>query len=208
LASLKALAETLQSGALHDPPAAERFIKQIEVEVDALNQMTSELLELAKIESRETEFVFTTVSPCQVMTQGCERLRLQAERAQLNLILDCDAGLPAIKADPSRLEQVFVNLVHNAIKFTPPGGEIAVSASFENQMIRFAIRDTGAGIPTSDLPRIFERFYKTDKARSGGGTGLGLAIVKHLVEAHGGKIWAESREGRGSTFFFEFPAVE
>jgi two-component system phosphate regulon sensor histidine kinase PhoR len=208
LASLKALAETLQTGALNDPPAAERFIKQIEVEVDSLNQMTSELLELARIESREIQFSFTSISPCQVMSQGCERLRLQAERAQLTLTLDCDTALPPIKADPSRLEQVFVNLVHNAIKFTPPGGSIQVTASSRNDHIQFSIRDTGAGIPANDLPRIFERFYKTDKARSSGGTGLGLAIAKHLVEAHGGKIWAESWEGQGSVFFFEIPTAE
>jgi len=208
LASLKALAETLQSGALDDPPAARRFINQIENEVDTLNQMTSELLELARIETRETSIQLTQTKPCVILKQACDRLQLQAEKAQLNLVLDCPSGLPEILADGSRLEQVFVNLIHNAIKFTSPGGEIIVSAIIENGGIKFSVKDNGSGIPADDLTRIFERFYKTDKARSGGGTGLGLAIARHLVEAHGGKIWAESLEGMGSTFYIVIPTFE
>jgi two-component system phosphate regulon sensor histidine kinase PhoR len=110
-----------------------------------------------------------------------------------------------------RLEQVMVNLLHNAIKFTQPGGEIHVEAYLEKGnngtpvMIVFSVRDTGVGIPADDLPRIFERFYKADRARSSGGTGLGLAIARHTVEAHQGVIWAESVEGEGSTFFFSIP---
>jgi two-component system phosphate regulon sensor histidine kinase PhoR len=103
---------------------------------------------------------------------------------------------------------VIVNLLHNAIKFTPSGGHIRLSAKTEDDLVIFAVQDSGVGISTDDLPRIFERFYKTDRARSGGGTGLGLAIARHLVEAHGGKIWAESIEGRGSTFYFSIPTVE
>jgi two-component system phosphate regulon sensor histidine kinase PhoR len=207
LASLKALAETLQGGAVNDPPAARRFVNQIESEVDTLNQMTSELLELARIETRETDILLVPTEPCRIMEQACDRLRLQAERAKLNLELECPSDLPQILADSSRLAQVFVNLVHNSIKFTPPGGEITVSARYENGAVRFAVEDSGTGIPADDLPRIFERFYKTDKARSGGGTGLGLAIARHLVEAHGGEIWADSIEGEGSTFFFSIPTV-
>ncbi len=113
--------------------------------------------------------------------------------------------LPEVRADAVRLEQVLVNLIHNAIKFTRPGGEVVLSAHAEGDFVRFSVQDTGVGIPEDDLERIFERFYKADRARSGGGTGLGLSIARHIVEAHGGKIWAESVEGRGSTFFFTIP---
>ena len=100
-----------------------------------------------------------------------------------------------------------VNLLHNAIKFTPAGGQIWIGAQNGGDAVTFTVRDTGVGIPADDLARIFERFYKTDRARATGGTGLGLAIARHLVEAHGGQIWAESTEGRGSTFFFTIPTA-
>ncbi|MFN2196947.1 MAG: sensor histidine kinase [Anaerolineales bacterium] len=110
--------------------------------------------------------------------------------------------MPAVLADAPRIQQVIANLLQNAIKFTPAGGEIKMTAYEQDSSIVFAIKDTGVGIPSEDLERIFERFYKSDRARSSSGTGLGLAISRHLVEAHGGIIWAESIETRGSTFFF------
>jgi two-component system phosphate regulon sensor histidine kinase PhoR len=113
--------------------------------------------------------------------------------------------LPAVKADPLRIEQVMINLLHNAIKFTPSGGSITISAKTQGGEVLFSIRDTGVGISGEDLSRIFERFYKADRSRSGGGTGLGLAIARHIVESHSGRIWAESKEGKGSTFFFTLP---
>jgi two-component system phosphate regulon sensor histidine kinase PhoR len=100
---------------------------------------------------------------------------------------------------------VIVNLLHNSIKFTPSGGSVTLSAVQRNESVVFSVADTGVGISTEDLPRIFERFYKADRARSGGGTGLGLAISRHLVEAHSGQIWVLSEEGRGSSFFFSLP---
>jgi two-component system phosphate regulon sensor histidine kinase PhoR len=106
------------------------------------------------------------------------------------------------------MEQVIVNLLHNAIKFTPSGGEISLSAHLQGDIIVFSVKDSGVGISQEDLPRIFERFFKADRARSGGGTGLGLAISRHLVEAHSGKIWAESKEGSGSTFYFSLPLAQ
>ena len=143
--------------------------------------------------------------PCTLIEAAVERLRLQAERAGLQVNVVCPENLPDILADQARLEQVLVNLLHNAIKFTPEGGKIEIGAAAEKDAVRFTVQDTGVGIATDDLPRIFERFYKADRARSGGGTGLGLAISRHLVEAHGGKIWAESQEGRGSIFCFTIP---
>jgi two-component system phosphate regulon sensor histidine kinase PhoR len=119
--------------------------------------------------------------------------------------IDCPADLPPVLADQGRLEQVVVNLLHNAIKYTPTGGEICLKSRLQDDSILFLVADTGVGIPKEDLPRIFERFYKADRARATSGTGLGLAIARHMVEAHGGKIWAESQEGAGSTFYFNIP---
>lgn len=213
LASLKALTETLQEGALDDPPAAHRFLQRMEKEVDALSLMVSELLELSRIESGQVPLHYKATSPCDLITQAVDRLRLQAERAGLTLKTDCPAQIPLIQADPSRLEQVLVNLIHNAIKFTPAGGEILVKAQAgefnqKPEMVYFSVQDTGIGIPAAELARIFERFYKTDRSRSGGGTGLGLAIARHMVEAHGGEIWAQSVENQGSRFYFYIPIVQ
>jgi two-component system phosphate regulon sensor histidine kinase PhoR len=210
LASLKALAETVQEAITADPPAAQRFVQRMETEVDALSLMVSELLELVRIESGRVPLQFKPVAPDAILSSAAERLGLQAERAGLSLEIDCPPDLPTVLADPPRLEQVVVNLLHNAIKYTPIGGQITLAARLQENgdsdlRIIFSVKDTGVGVPAADLPRIFERFYKADRARSGGGTGLGLAISRHLVEAHGGKIWAESVEGQGSTFFFSLP---
>lgn len=205
LASLKALTETLQDGALEDPEAAGRFLVRIEAEVDALTQMATELLELSRIESGQVPLDLKPVSPATLLYTALDRMRMQVERAALSFSVVCPPELPSVRADAPRLEQVLVNLIHNSVKFTPPGGEVILSAQKEEDMIRFAVQDSGVGIPPIDLPRIFERFYKTDRARSGGGTGLGLSISKHIVEAHGGQIWVESEEGKGSTFFFTIP---
>ena len=205
LASLKALADTLHDGALEDPPAARRFLDRMEVEVDALTQMVRELLELSRIESGQVGFEILPVPVVNVVRPPVERLRPQAERADLQLSIDLAPDLPPVLADAERMQQVVTNLVHNAIKFTPPGGEVAISATANQDEVIISVRDTGVGIPADDLPRIFERFYKADRARSGGGTGLGLAIAKHIVLAHGGRIWAESVEARGSTFYVALP---
>jgi two-component system phosphate regulon sensor histidine kinase PhoR len=217
LASLKALTETLQGGALDDPPAAHRFLERMEAEVDALTQMATELLELSRIESGQVPLELSAVQPCQLLNSAVDRMRAQAERANLSISVDCPSELPPVRADGPRLEQVLVNLLHNAIKFTHEGG-VNASAWREENSVRFAVKDTGIGISSDELARIFERFYKTDRSRSrgealneperrisSGGTGLGLSIARHIVEAHGGRIWAESEEGRGSTFFFSIP---
>jgi two-component system phosphate regulon sensor histidine kinase PhoR len=205
LASLKALAETLQEGALEDPPAASRFILRMETEIDNLTQLVNELLELSRIESGKLSLSFHRIQPCELLKPALERMSLQAERAGLELSLECPDELPPVFADPNRISQVMINLVHNAIKFTPPGGRITVSAYQDINNIVFFVRDTGVGIARKDLGRIFERFYKADQARTGGGTGLGLSIARHMIESHGGYIWAESENGVGSTFYFSLP---
>ena len=136
-----------------------------------------------------------------------ERLRPQAERANLTLTVVLASALPQVMVDADRIRQVVINLVHNAIKFTPPGGFITVTARCVHDSVVISVADTGIGIPADDVSRIFERFYKADRARSGGGTGLGLAIAKHTVQAHNGRIWVESVEGKGSTFSFTLPLV-
>jgi two-component system phosphate regulon sensor histidine kinase PhoR len=205
LASLKALTETLQDGAIADPEAAPRFLGRINAEVDALTQMAQELLDLSRIESGQVELVLTSLAPKKLLISAADRMRLQVERAALKLHVNCADDLQNIRADKSRLEQVLVNIIHNAVKFTKPGGEIALEAESVLGGVRFSIRDTGVGIPSDSLSRIFERFYRVDRSRTGSGTGLGLSISKHIVEAHGGKIWATSREGTGSAFYFEIP---
>jgi two-component system phosphate regulon sensor histidine kinase PhoR len=205
LASLKALTETLREGALEDPKAATRFLGRIETEVDALTQMAGELLELTRIESGQLPFEFKSIPAAGLLLSASERMRAQADRAGLVLRLDSPLETTEVRADPSRLEQVLVNLIHNAVKFTKPGGEVVLTAQSEAGFVRFSVQDSGTGIPAEDLERIFERFYKTDRARSSGGTGLGLSIARHIVEEHGGKIWVESKEGKGSKFFFTIP---
>lgn len=205
LASLKALTETLQEGALEDPPVARRFLERMEIEIDTLTQMVRELLELSRIESGKVPLKRRPIQAIDLLTPPFERMRVQAERAGLTMTMHCSENLPPVLADSERMEQVLVNLLHNAIKFTPPDGEIDLSVQQEGSMLVFQVRDNGAGISSKDLPRIFERFYKADRARSGGGTGLGLSIARHIIEAHGGRIWAESIQMKGSSFYFSLP---
>ena len=207
MAGLKAISETLLDGALEDPTVARRFVVRMDSEVDNLTQMVNELLELSRIEAGRFNFDYQRIEPCRLMQKPVERMVLQAERVNLTLSYDCPVDLPLVFADPERISQVFINLIHNAIKFTPNGGRIHVTAYQDGQMVVFKVSDNGVGIAEKDINRIFERFYKADRARSGGGTGLGLSICRHIVDAHGGKIWAESVENEGSDFYFSLPVV-
>ena len=205
IASVKALAETLNEGAIEDPSVAKDFLSKINAEADKLAQMVQELGELSRIESGEATLQKRRINIAEAIGRAVDRLRAQADRAGLNLNVAIPPTLPEVVADEARVEQILVNIIHNAIKFTPSGGRISISAKAKDNDILVSVADTGIGIPPDDLPRIFERFYKAAKSRTGGGTGLGLAIAKHIVEAHGGRIWAESVEGRGSTFNFTLP---
>jgi two-component system phosphate regulon sensor histidine kinase PhoR len=205
LTSIKLITETLQDGAIDDPAIARNFIEKMNGEVDNLTQLVEELLELSKIESGRVPLEKRLVNPEIFIKAACERMDLQAKRAGLLLTNSAESNLSKTLVDPTRLEQVLVNLIHNAIKFSPPGGKVDVNAHEEAESIIYSVKDTGKGILPKDLERIFERFYKTDRSRSERGTGLGLSISRHLVEAHNGKIWAESQPGAGSTFFFRIP---
>jgi two-component system phosphate regulon sensor histidine kinase PhoR len=206
LASLKSVIETLQAGAIEEPEVAAEFLSRGDQELDRLVLMVEELLELSRIESGEVALALEEVAAADLLTTAVDRMKPKAERHGLNLALDIPHPLADITADRNLLERAIVNLIDNAVKFTPSGGDIRVSGSVDDGLLTIAVRDTGEGIDPDDLPRVFERFYKADRARRRGGTGLGLAIVKHSVEAHGGSIFAESEPGRGSRFSFSIPA--
>lgn len=205
IASLKLLAETLKDGAMSDPVVADDFLTRISVEADKMGQLVDELGELSRIESGAAPLDKQSMDAGALMESVVCRLRPQADRAAITLEVQAADGLPQVKADAGRIEQVLMNLTHNAIKFTPPDGRIILKAEAAGKGIDISVIDTGSGISSDDLPRIFERFYKADKARSGGGTGLGLAIAKHIVQAHGGEIKAESAPGQGTTISFNLP---
>jgi two-component system phosphate regulon sensor histidine kinase PhoR len=230
LASVKLLAETVQTALEHDPEAARTFAQRIEAEVDSLSQLVSELLELSRIESGRAPLRLAPTDVREVIAETVARIENLAEVQGLRLCLawEGEAGtetykaLPLALADGPRIGQVLLNLIHNAIKFTPRGGVITVGVERTKDdpaTLTVWVKDTGVGISEDDLPRIFERFYKVDRARTRGlpetknggepgGTGLGLAIARHLVEAHGGRIWAESKQGRGSVFSFTLPIAQ
>jgi two-component system, OmpR family, phosphate regulon sensor histidine kinase PhoR len=207
LAGIKAVVETLQDGALEDRATALQFLGQVDAEVDRLVQLVEELLQLARIESATT-VEMEEIQPREVLAACLERFRPQADRAGVTLLLVAPMTLPLLRANASQLGQAVGNLVHNAIKFTPAGGQVTVSAQAVANELRICVADTGGGIDAADLPRIFERFYVADLARSGRGTGLGLAIVKHVVRAHEGSVEAQSTPGAGSTFTMTLPLDE
>jgi two-component system phosphate regulon sensor histidine kinase PhoR len=205
ISSIKLIAETLIDGALGDPEVNKNFLLKIGIEADKLMSMTNELTELSMMENRETTLNKHSLKINSLIRQVAQRLQAQADRKGLTLSIDIEPAAPDLVIDQYRIEQVLVNLVYNAIKFTNPGGIIAISAKTRDNEIMISVSDTGIGIPREELLRVFERFYKVNKARDDEGVGLGLAISRHIINSHGGKIWAESEEGKGSTFFFTLP---
>lgn len=206
ITSLKALVETLQAGAVEDPAVRDTFLGRIEGEADRLAEMVEELLELARIEAGWDRLSPRQCDLGEIVRRASERLRPQAERAKLHLhSLPEDTRLE-VYADPDMVDRIVTNILHNAIKFTEPGGSVAMRVESRHGHALLSVEDSGIGIASQDLPRLFERFYKADRSRSGGGTGLGLAIAKHLVDRHGGEIWAVSPgPGEGATFYISLP---
>jgi two-component system phosphate regulon sensor histidine kinase PhoR len=208
LASLKAMAETLESGAIDDREAARDFVRRMRAEIDGLAQLVEELLLIGRLESGQQTLAPEPTLPAELLGRAADRLGTLVQRAGLRLIVEPAERLPRVSADRDRMGQVLANLVHNATKHTPAGGEIRMSARRAGDAVAFEVNDTGDGIAGSDLDRIFERFYKSDRSRADGGTGLGLSIAKHIIEAHGGTITAASPgPGRGATFTFTLPVT-
>ncbi len=207
LASIRALADTLESGAIDDREVAIDFLHRIVDEVDRLTALVEELLDLARLESGRVNLVQKPAPAGEVIRAGVERLRPQIDRAGLTIDLRFEGVLPVVNVDQQRIEQVLINLLHNAVKFTPSGGSIMVVAREDGGGLRVDVHDTGTGIPEEELSRVFERFYKADRSRRSEGTGLGLAISKHIIRAHHGELWATSVVNEGSTFSFWLPGT-
>jgi two-component system phosphate regulon sensor histidine kinase PhoR len=239
LAAVKLLTDTLDETVEGDPVAARGFARRISGEIDHLTQMVAELLELSRIESGKIKLRAEAVEIAGLIEASIDRMSPLAEERTISLHAAVSEGLPDAWADASRAGEVLINLIHNGIKYTPPGGSVTISAEVieanaageplsaeqraesgaaSQRMLAIHVADTGIGIDEDDLPRVFERFFKTDRARTrevdeaalpetraAAGTGLGLAIARHLVELHGGRAWAESRVGRGSIFSFSLP---
>ncbi len=205
LASIKAVVQVLADGGLEDEEEAQAMLAGVDHEVDRLAQLVEEMLELSRIESGQAPFRFGPVDAAQLCADAVRRLAAQAERAGITLRWSAEPELPALHADHERLLRAVINLIHNAIKFTPAGGAVTVEARARGEWGEIAVRDTGIGIPHAEHERIFERFYKVDRARASTGTGLGLAIVKHTAQAHGGHVEVESSPGAGTTFRLLIP---
>jgi len=207
LTSIKGLVETLLNGALDDPANNQRFVQLINGDVNRLSHLIDDLLELSQIESKASPLRLDAVSVRRLMEEVAAQLRPAFSEHQVTFSNTIPETAPAVRGDVDRLRQVFVNLLDNAAKFNKPGGRITVAATPQGEYLDVTVEDTGVGIPTTDLPRVFERFYRVDKARSRelGGTGLGLAIVKHLVELHQGRVTVRSHPGQGTVFTVSLP---
>ena len=205
IAGIKAMVETLQDTAIDDKKVALDFLTRINSEVDRLTQMVTELTELSHIETGKAELRRVPTNLNSLIEEVVGQMRPQAESKPVTVTTDFNANLPVTKVDKDRIHQTLINLVHNAIKFNNPGGKVTISTTFLNESAIVSVSDTGMGISKEDLPHIFERFYKADKARSQGGSGLGLAIAKHTIQAHGGSISVKSEEGKGTTITFDLP---
>jgi two-component system, OmpR family, phosphate regulon sensor histidine kinase PhoR len=205
IAGIKAMVETLKDSALNDKEAAANFLTRIDDEVDRLTQMVTELTELSHIETGRAELRRTPTNINLLVEEVVAQMNPLAANRPVTIFTDLKSNPPIIKVDRDRIRQTLINLIHNAIKFNKPGGKIIISTVYDTESITVSVSDSGTGISPEDLPHIFERFYKADKARSRGGSGLGLAIAKHTIQAHGGTISVKSEEGKGSIFSFNLP---
>jgi len=210
LTAIQGFAETLLSGAMDDAQNRRRFLEIILEHSRRLARLTDDLLMLSKIEADRLELEIRPI-PIGTWIESClETARLRAGEKKIEVTAEIPANLPEVAADRRRLAEVLQNLLDNAVQYTLPGGKIILRAEVAGGEVILTVADTGIGIPRADQPRIFERFYRVDVARSreAGGTGLGLSIAKHLIEAQGGRIWVESEVGRGSQFHISVPVFD
>jgi two-component system phosphate regulon sensor histidine kinase PhoR len=208
LTAIQGYLETLLSGALEERENARRFLEIALRHSERLGRLLNDLTDLSNIELGKVALRREPVRVDEVVASVVGIIAPRAARAKVDVTSQVPPDLPEIPADRDRLAQILINLVDNAVKYTPEGGSVTVTARrVEASTIEVAVTDTGIGIPPADLPRITERFYRVDRARSRelGGTGLGLAIVKHLVMAHGGQLGIESAQERGTTVRFTLP---
>jgi two-component system phosphate regulon sensor histidine kinase PhoR len=207
LTAIQGYVETLQAGALSDPAHNKEFIQIIKEHAEHLSSLIDDVLDLSAIEAKRVEYRFEPVSLGEITQRILKGLAPMAKTKGVHIDTQLSESLPKVRADREKLAQILMNLIDNAIKFNNKGGSVRIQATAGGGKMTFSVQDTGRGISPEDLPRIFERFYRSDKARSHEitGTGLGLAIVKHLVEAHQGTVQVESQLGHGSTFTVTLP---
>ncbi|MCX2727132.1 ATP-binding protein [Thermomicrobium sp. 4228-Ro] len=205
LAALQALVDTLLDGALADRAVAEDFLRRIATEVEHLTRLVSQLLELTKAESGQLHLARVLTDLVTLARSTLERFRPRADAKRIRLELVADDRLPPVPCDPDRIVQVLANMLDNALKFTPEDGCVRLELARDENAVHVRVRDTGPGIPSEEIDRVFERFFKGDRARSSSGSGLGLAIAKHLVQLHGGRVWAENAPEGGAVVGFTLP---
>ena len=208
LTAIKGSAEGLIDGIL---PATDETYGQIHAEAERLNRLVDDLQELSRVEARAYQLDFRDLDASMLIQTVIKRMQFQFDEKRVTLTINLPPHPVMLHADEDRIVQVLTNLVGNALQYTPKNGEVTISLESTGNEARFSVKDTGIGIPPDHLPHIFDRFYRVDKSRSRahGGSGIGLTIAKHLVEAHAGKIWAESAgEGKGSTFVFTLPLIK
>jgi signal transduction histidine kinase len=212
LTNIKLRSEALLSGT-DDPAVRQRFLREIDQESDRLARLANTLLDLARLDQARQSNPSITCDPLEALRTAVDLIRPRAESSGIHLETNLSSPLPRVRIETESLETILINLLNNAVKYTPADGTVTLSVGVVGGGLRIEVRDTGRGIPQSDLPHVFERFYRVDKARSrrdertsiGGGVGLGLAIVKELVDRHGGRVEIASEQGKGTSVTVHIP---
>jgi signal transduction histidine kinase len=207
LSAMRVMVESINDGVVSEPETVGRYLRTLQAEIKYLSQLIDDLFEISQIDLGLLALHQEQASVADLISDTLESLSVQAQQQRLVLKGEADDTLPLVVMDSRRVQRVLYNLLHNAFRHTPADGTIVIRAVDAGQEVQVSVADTGEGIPAEELPRIFERFYRRDRARSRsqGGSGLGLNIAKGIVEAHGGRIWAESIPGQGTTFTFSLP---
>lgn len=208
--ALQGYAETLLNGALDDPAVRRSFVEKIRRNANRLDRLAGDLMEIIRIETGELEMTFAPFGVSKLLEEAIEVLNPLASEKKVDIALDAEKNFPSARGDRERIQQVVVNLIDNAIKYSRKNGRVTVRTRRNKDEVEIAVEDTGIGIEASLIPRLTERFYRVDagRSRNEGGTGLGLAIVKHILLAHGSMLQIESELGVGSTFAFSLPVGE